>query len=156
MSIDQEVAALQNVPMLKGIDPAKLRLLAFISERVIYGVGETLCRQGDMGDSAIIILAGEASILVDTADGQSKVASVKANDIVGEISILCDVPRTASVVADTEVHTLNVTKDQFFKLMREFPDMALEIMRVLAARLERTTRDLAAVRSEFEKAAANG
>lgn len=144
------------VPMLKGIDKAKLRLLAFISERAVYSPGETLCRQGDSGDSAFIILDGEADIVVETDDGPRTVAGVGTNDIVGEIAILCDVPRTASVVARTEVQTLTVAKDHLMKMLAEFPEMAIEIMRVLAARLERTTRDLADVRGELARATASG
>ena len=71
--------------------------------------------------------------------------------IVGEIAILCDVPRTASVVANSEVHALTITKDQFLKMMTEFPEMAIEIMRVLATRLERTTHDLADLRSQMAR-----
>ncbi len=156
MSIDQEVEALQRVPMLRGIEKGKLRLLAFISERMVYGPGETLCKQGDIGDSAFIVLDGEADIVVDTDTGPKTVAVVGTNDIVGEIAILCDVPRTASVIAKTEVHTLTISKDQFLKMMSEFPEMTIEIMRVLAARLERTTRDLADVRGELARATANG
>ncbi|MCB1490783.1 MAG: Crp/Fnr family transcriptional regulator [Rhodobiaceae bacterium] len=151
MSIDQEVEALKRVPILRGIDQGKLRLLAFISERVVYGPGEVLCKQGDIGDSAFIILDGEADVVVDTDDGPKTVAHVGTNDIVGEIAILCDVPRTASVVANSEVHALTITKDQFLKMMTEFPEMAIEIMRVLATRLERTTHDLADLRSQMAR-----
>ena len=151
MSIDQEVEALKRVPILRGIDQGKLRLLAFISERVVYGPGEVLCKQGDIGDSAFIILDGEADVVVDTDDGPKTVAHVGTNDIVGEIAILCDVPRTASVVANSEVHALTITKDQFLKMMTEFPEMAIEIMRVLATRLERTTHDLADLRIQMAR-----
>lgn len=154
MSIEQEVEALRAVPMLNGVDNAKLRLLAFISERMVYDPGESLCVEGEIGDSAFIILDGTADVVVNTDAGPKSVASVGKNDIVGEIAILCDIPRTASIVAGSQVHTLTITKDQFFKMMREFPDMAFEIMRVLAARLERTTHDLARVRGELAKATA--
>ncbi|MEM6616297.1 MAG: cyclic nucleotide-binding domain-containing protein [Pseudomonadota bacterium] len=152
MSIEAEVAALKKVPMLKGVDAAKLKLLAFISERMVFRSGEALCRQGETGDRAFIILEGKADVVVNTPDGEKTVATVGKNDIVGEIAIICDVPRTASVLASDEVHALTVSKDHFFKLMREFPDIALEIMRVLAARLERTTRDLADVQGQLDRA----
>nr|WP_207189525.1 cyclic nucleotide-binding domain-containing protein [Rhodobium orientis] len=133
--------------MFRKIDTAKLRLLAFISDRVTVRAGEDLCRQGESGDSAFIVLDGEADVLVETDQGLRKVAGVATNDIVGEIAILCDVPRTATIRATTEMAILSINKDNFLKLLKEFPDIALEVMRVLAARLERTTRDLADLRS---------
>jgi len=155
MSIEEEVSALQNVPMLREIEPGKLKLLAFVSERMVFRPGEPLCEQGENGDAAFIILDGKADIVVSTDAGPRTVASVGKNDIVGEISIICDVPRTATVKAVEDMQVLRVAKDQFFKLMREFPDMAVEIMRVLAARLERTTRDLADVRGQLAAATGN-
>jgi CRP-like cAMP-binding protein len=72
---------------------------------------------------------------------------LKRNEIVGEIAILCDVPRTATVTASTEVVTLKVTKDLFFRLITDFPEMGVEIMRVLAHRLEQTTAQLREARA---------
>jgi CRP-like cAMP-binding protein len=143
VSLDVEVEALKQVPLFRGIDPTKLRLLAFMSERMKFRAGERLCEQGERGDSAFIILSGEADIAVDTPTGEQRVAKVRQNDIVGEISILIDVPRTASVVAAGDVVALSVSKESFLKLMSHFPEMALEVTRVLAQRLERTTRQLA-------------
>jgi CRP/FNR family cyclic AMP-dependent transcriptional regulator len=61
---------------------------------------------------------------------------------VGEIAILCDVPRTATVRASSQTVTLRITKDLFFRLVTEFPQMSVEIMRELASRLEQTTQQL--------------
>nr|WP_231710347.1 Crp/Fnr family transcriptional regulator [Roseibium limicola] len=145
--METEVEALRKVPLFRGIDETKLRLLAFISDRMEFQEGERLCTQGEEGDSAFIILQGSADVLVQTPDGERKVADVKENSIVGEIAILCDVPRTATLIAASNMDVLTVSKDDFLKLLKEFPDISLEVMRTLALRLERTTRDLAAARS---------
>jgi len=149
MSLDIEVDALKKVPIFKGIEPAKLRLLAFISERVSYDPGENLCVQGEAGDSAYVIMDGLADVVVNTPQGERPVAEVKQNDFVGEIAILCDVPRTATIKAKTEMNVLTISKDNFLKMLQEFPEMGLEVMRVLAQRIEKTTRDLAEVRAQL-------
>jgi len=96
-----------------------------------------------MGDAAFIIIEGECDILISTADDvMMSVAKAKKHDFVGEIAILCDVPRTATVRALTDVTTLRISKDLFFRLVREFPEMAVQIMRELAARVERTNSQL--------------
>ncbi|MBO6757653.1 MAG: cyclic nucleotide-binding domain-containing protein [Roseibium sp.] len=147
MSLETEVEALRRVPLFRGIDETKLRLLAFISDRMEYKAGERLCTQGEEGDSAFIILTGQADVKVNTPEGDKTVAQVGEHSIVGEIAILCDVPRTATLIAVGDMDVLTVSKDDFLKLLKEFPDMSLEVMRTLAMRLERTTRDLAAART---------
>ncbi len=142
MSIYKEVEILRQIPLFANIDPAKLKLMAFASERLTFQSGHSLFRQGDPGDAAYIIIEGTADILVDTPSGPITVATLAKNDIVGEIAILCDVPRTATVTAMGELVTLKITKDLFFRMVTDFPEMGVEIMRVLAHRLEQTTAQL--------------
>ena len=111
MSLTKDLEVLGNIPLFAKVDPAKLKLLAFTSERLEYLSDDELFHQGDYGDAAYIILEGEADILVDSPKGAIKVASLGKNDIIGEIAILCDVPRTATVVAHTDLETLRVSKD---------------------------------------------
>jgi CRP-like cAMP-binding protein len=85
-------------------------------------------------------------VLIDSQGGQIAIAELQKNGFVGEIAILCDVPRTATVQARTDVTALVIAKDQFFRMITEFPQMAIEIMRVLALRLERTTKEAARAR----------
>lgn len=147
MSIDTDAAALRKIPLFRGIDDQKLRLLAFMSDRVRFEEGENLMEEGDFGDVAYIILSGQADVLVRASAGEQLVATVKQNDFVGEIALLIDVPRTATVRATCDMVALAVTKENFFKLLNNFPDMALEVMRALAHRLERTTREFGRLRA---------
>ncbi len=142
MSLQEEVEILRKIPLFSRIEPAKLKLLAFTSERLNYGEGDVLFRQGDEGDAAFVIIAGKAEVSIETEKGPLVVATLGDHDFVGEIAILCDVPRTATVTASTPLETLRITKDLFFQLVREFPEIAVEIMRVLAHRLELTNARL--------------
>ena len=142
MDLQEDLDLLRNVPLFRNIDSAKLKLLAFTSERLTYDAGENLFLQGDTGDAAYIIVKGKADVIIDTARGPLTVATVKQNDFVGEIAILCDVPRTATVKEREELVTLRISKDVFFQLITEFPQMSVELLRVLASRLERTNRKL--------------
>ncbi len=144
MSLNEEVDLLRQIPLFSKIEPSKLKLLAFTSERLSFGAGQDLFEQGDVGDKAYIIIAGEAEVLVNSPTGQLSVAMLGKNDLVGEIAILIDVPRTATVRAASDLTTLAISKDQFFRMITEYPQMAIEIMRELAVRLERTTSQLRA------------
>lgn len=150
MSLQQEVDLLRKIPMFAKIDPAKLKLLAFTSERISYADGDVLFRQGDVGDAAFVIISGEAEVSIDTDKGPLVVARLRDHDFVGEIAILCDVPRTATVTARSKVEALRITKDLFFRMVKEFPEIAIEVMRELAQRVENTNtrlREIAAGRN---------
>ncbi len=147
MSVKEEVEALRRIPLFANLESGKLKLLAFTSERLNFAPGETVFRQGDPGDAAYVIIAGDVDILVETPKGPAKVATLGRNMIVGEIAILCDVPRTATVVAASALTVLRIDKETFYRLINEFPAMAIEIMRELAGRVERMNVQLREARA---------
>ena len=150
MLLKEEVQMLRQVPLFAGVDPGKLKLLAFTSQRVSFGEGEVLFHQGDPGDAAYVILTGSADILTGSDNGLIKVAEVTRNAIVGEIAILCDGTRTATVRARNPVEALRIGKEQFLKLMSDNPEITIEVMRVLAERLSVTTTELTIARSKLQ------
>jgi CRP/FNR family transcriptional regulator, cyclic AMP receptor protein len=151
MSLTKEVEVLSNIPLFANVNPAKLKLLAFTSERLEYLAGDELFHQDDYGDAAYVILEGEADILVDSPRGVIKIATLGKNDIIGEIAILCDVPRTATVVAHGDLDTLRVSKEGFFHLVTEFPQVGVAVMSALASKLHRTTQALTAARAKLDQ-----
>jgi CRP-like cAMP-binding protein len=151
VSLMQEYELLRRVPVFSEIEPAKLKLLAFMSERVGYDAGKTLFRQGDQADAAYMIIEGQADIIVDSPSGPLIIATLGANEIVGEMAILCDVPRTATVSAKSRLVALRIAKDPFMRMVREFPSMAVSIMRELAHRLELNNNQLRAALSEVRR-----
>ncbi|MBM3548800.1 MAG: cyclic nucleotide-binding domain-containing protein [Alphaproteobacteria bacterium] len=150
MSLAEEVALLKSIPLFAKIEPSKLKLLAFTSERLAFDPDQPLFRQGDPGDAAYIVIDGEVSISIDAPaapEGRIELAKLGRGAIVGEIAILCDVPRTATVTARGKTVTLRISKDLFFRLITEFPQIAVEVMRELAHRLENTNLQLREARA---------
>lgn len=142
MSLQEEVDLLRRIPLFAKVEPPKLKLLAFASERVTFEAGQELFHQGDMPDAAYIVIDGTADVILDTQRGRVTVAEIGRNELVGEIGIICDVPRTATVQAKSRLVTLKVSRDLLLRMITDFPVMALEIMRVLAHRLEHTNAQL--------------
>ena len=142
MNLNEEVEILKGVPIFAKIEPTRLKLLAFTGERMNFAEGQELCHQGEPGDAMYVILGGVADVLIDTPTGQIRVAELKKNGFVGEIAILCDVPRTATDKAREPLATLKISKDMFYRLVAEFPQMAIEMMRELAHRVEDTNQKL--------------
>ena len=144
MTIDSEVRALRSVPMFRDIDPSRLKLLAFTSERVRFAAGQTLFLQGDAADAAYVILDGKADVILSDRGGEVKVAELGRNALVGEMGILSDAPRSATIKASEASSALRIDKRVFLELLSQFPQMAIAIMRELASRLERTNAQLLA------------
>ena len=143
MSLNEEVELLRSIPLFANIEPSKLKLLAFTSERLAFQEGQSLFQQGDMGDAAYLVMDGTADVIIEGPDGgKLTVAQVGRDAFVGEIAILCDIPRTATITATAKLDTLRISKDLFFRLVNEFPTMAVEIMRELAKRQEQTNQQL--------------
>lgn len=148
MKFEAEVSALQRTPMFQGVDPSRLRLLAFMGEDRTFRDGEYVVRQGESSDSAYLILDGRADVVVEFGESSSTVAQLKESEVFGEMAMLCETPRTASIRASGELRTLLFEREGMLRLLREFPEMAIEMSRSLAHRLERTTTELARLRSE--------
>ncbi len=155
MSLNEEVELLRSVPLFANIEPSRLKLLAFTSERLTFASGNTLFHQGDIGDADYVIVKGDADVIIETPSGPLTVARVGKNAFVGEIAILIDVPRTATISATTDLETLKISKELFFRLIAEFPEMGIEIMRELARRLEQTNRQLSEANRRLAKTGAS-
>jgi CRP/FNR family transcriptional regulator, cyclic AMP receptor protein len=151
MSLKQEFELLRRVPMFAEIEPAKLKLLAFMSERVGFDPGKALMRQGDPADAAYLIIDGHAEVVLETSGGPVIVATLGANEFVGDMGILCDAPRNATVRAKDRVVALRISKEPFMRMVREFPTMAVSIMQELADRLTATNNQLSTALNEVNR-----
>jgi CRP/FNR family transcriptional regulator, cyclic AMP receptor protein len=151
MSLKEEYELLRRVPYFVEIEPAKLKLLAFMSERVAFDSGKRLFRQGDPGDAAYLIISGEAEVVAETPAGPVVLATLGANEIVGEMAILGNVPRSATVRAKGRLVTLRISKEPFMRMVREFPSMAVSMMQELAERLASTNNQLSSTMAELNR-----
>jgi CRP-like cAMP-binding protein len=141
MSLKREIEVLRRVPMFAEIEPAKLKLLAFMCERVGFDPGNRLMQQGDLADAAYLIIDGHAEVILETPSGPVIVATLGANEIVGEVGILGNAPRAATVRAKDRLIALRISKEPFMRMVREFPTVAVSIMQELAQRLHRSNGD---------------
>ena len=149
MLLNDEVELLRRLPLFSGVAPAKLKLLAFTSDRIKFDAGKELFKQGDTGDAAYVVLSGNADVLVNTERARSRLRpSIRASS--SATSPFCAMYRARRrCVAATPLLTLRIRKENFLKLLSDFPEMTVEIMRVLATRLSRTTAELSDARSQL-------
>lgn len=142
MSLEQEVELIRRFPIFSKIAPAMQKLLCFGSERLTYEAGQVMIQVGDAADAAYVIIDGSAEISVPTPRGPVVVNTIGKNEIIGEIAIFGDMPRTATVTAIARVEVLRISKDLFINVVRQNPDAAIELIKILATRLANTTQQL--------------
>jgi len=142
MTLNKEAELLKDLPLFSKVDLAKLKLLAFTSERLTYDDNQIIFNEGDEGDAAYIILSGTAVVSIAQGSKELELDRINKGGFVGDISLLCDVPRTATITAQNSLTALQIKKDTFFNLITEFPEIAIEMMRVLASRLDNTNKQL--------------
>ena len=90
MTLDTEVSSLRQVPLFRGVEPSRLKLLAFTSERVHFEAGQQLFARGDVADAAYLILDGSAAVTIDGPFGPFRLALLGSNALVGEMGILAE------------------------------------------------------------------
>ena len=147
MSLEQEVELIRQFPIFSKIQPAMQKLLCFSSERLTYDAGQVMFNAGDAADAAYIIIDGSVEISVPTPSGPIIVNTLGKNELLGEIAIFGEVPRTATAKALSKLETLKISKELFIKVIRENPDAAVELIKILAGRLANTTSQLTQTRS---------
>jgi CRP-like cAMP-binding protein len=147
MSLEQEVELIRQFPIFSKIQPAMQKLLCFSAERLTYDAGQVMFNAGDLADAAYVVIDGTVEISVPTPNGPIVINTMTKNEILGEIAIVGEVPRTATAKAVTRLETLKISKELFIKIIRENPDAAIELIRILAARLASTTSQLTRTRS---------
>jgi CRP-like cAMP-binding protein len=130
-----------SIPLFSALEPAELQRVAAIAGERVYADGEVIGTEGELGDEMHVVLDG--SVRVVRSDGET-IAHRGTGDIVGEMAVITKTPRVASLVAEGDVRTLCIGQREFEGMVRERPDIAFAVMRVLAQRLGDLTNEPAA------------
>lgn len=130
MELAQQLA---SVPLLANLDERVRRRLAETGKRRTYEPGETVVKEGSTGTALYIVLRGRARV----EQGGATLASLVPGDFFGELALIEEHPRSASVIAEEEFECLLFPAWEFTALLDEHPEIAVPIMRELIRRLHR-------------------
>lgn len=129
---------LRQVPLFQALDNSQVDWLLAMSERVKLQPSSILMREGDIGDAMYIILSGEVEVLRQVGD-KDVLLAVRGNDeIMGEMSLLEDRPRSATVRVSRESELLKISKKTLDELIARNPSTALVLLRTVSNRLRNT------------------
>ena len=140
--LGREVELLRRIPFFAGMDRARLKLLAFTAELQEFEPGQIMMRQGHTGDVAFVVLQGSTDIILATPTGNRTIATRGGHELLGELALITDAPRTATVRARERVQALRINRTVFFTLLKENPAVSINLARILAERLGERLRNL--------------
>jgi CRP/FNR family transcriptional regulator, cyclic AMP receptor protein len=126
--IDEQLA---RVPLFQGLSKKQLRRISTLMTRVDRPAGQVLTREGQSGSEFFIVLEGE----VEVRHGDRVIATRRPGDYVGEIALLDNRPRTATVVATTPISVEVLNHREFVSLLAEVPELSEHILATMAQRL---------------------
>ena len=126
-----KVDLISKVPLFAGCSKRELGLVASIADEIAQPAGTSLIEQGKKGREFCILVAGE----VDVRQGRKQLRLLSAGDFFGEIALILDAPRSATVTATTDVRLLVIDQNAFRRLLRESPSIQGKVLEALALRL---------------------
>ena len=134
---------LKSVPMFSGFSQDQLRALGAMIMRRGAPRGSTVMREGDAADCLYVVVTGRLKVLMGEADGKETILSIiGAGEFFGEMSLIDDNPRSATVTAIEPCELLAITRRDFRRCLVENSDLAMAVMRVLVRRLREADRKI--------------
>jgi CRP/FNR family transcriptional regulator, cyclic AMP receptor protein len=130
---DAKIELLKRAPLFSGCSKSELRALASTADELDLREGTIITREGRPGREFFVLISGTAEV---TKKGK-EVAQLGAGDWFGEIALLTDVPRTATVKATSSVDVLVITDRRFRTVVETMPSIALKILSTIGERLAR-------------------
>ncbi len=126
-----KIELLRKVPLFAGCSKAELRELALVADELDLREGRTLVREGRPGREFFILLDGSVRV---SRKGR-KIAELGAGDWFGEIALLTETPRTATVTATSPIRVLVITDRAFRRVVEWMPTIALKVLSTVGKRL---------------------
>jgi CRP-like cAMP-binding protein len=131
---DEKVRLISRIPLFAACSQSELARVATITVQVELPEGEELTREGEPGDAFFVLVRGSAEV----RRGTRRIATLGGGDFAGEIALLTDAPRTATVRATSPVTALKATRTGFSALLDTSPRIQRKVLRALADRLAPT------------------
>src|SRR5262249_45073406 len=148
MSIEDDIAFLERVPILALLGHEALRILAIGAESRYVQYGDVIFREGDAADAAYVVQEGSFNLV----SGKSRADSATLGGpgvLRGELALLTETVRPATATASEPSSVLRIPRKLFLKMLEGYPDAAHRLREVIAARANKAMNDIASMRRTF-------
>ena len=141
LSNDARIRHLQRVPLFSGFSEKELRRVAELARIVDAPAGSAVTQIGEPGDSFFVIIDGTVAVRTPVGTG----AQLHPGEFFGEMSLIDGEPRSATVVATTDLRLLVVERSHFWQLLDETPDLIRRMLTILSRRVRRLEQTVHAI-----------
>jgi HEAT repeat protein len=132
----ERMLELRRVPLFERLDPEDLQRVAAVADERTFAPGGAIVTEGEVGNELFVILEGRVRVeRVETDGSIRQIRTYEQGDHVGELAVLLDRPRVATVVAEGEVRTLVIDGDGLRSILRERPEATMAMLQTLAERI---------------------
>ncbi len=143
---EQVLDLLRKVPLFAGLEDDDLRHLVGIVHRKRHPKTTVIFQQGDPGDEFLILIEGSVKVELMNSEGKELTLTIlQPYQFLGELALLDDVPRSATVVALENTTFLVISKADFYRMLETYPGISVPILRHLTRRLRILTDDIASL-----------
>jgi CRP-like cAMP-binding protein len=141
MSIDSLTAHFLRQELFQGLRPLALTEIVRRAERVVYRPGQKIISDGEEGDAAVLVIAGDAVRVKGAPDGAER-EPIEPGSLLGEMAMLVETEHTSTVVAETPVRALRIGRQAMFEIMADDPAVAEHFVDKVVRRLQHMADEL--------------
>jgi CRP-like cAMP-binding protein len=149
MSVDQDIAILEQVPMLRVLGRGILRMIAMGAETRQVHTGEMLFAPSDRPDCAFVVQDGMFALSIDPENSQ-RVIEAGPGTMLGEFALLTEAARPLSAIAQQPSTVMRISRSMFTKILDNDADAAVRLRDYVARRARQTVADLLVTKQGFE------
>jgi CRP/FNR family cyclic AMP-dependent transcriptional regulator len=143
MATTVSTTVLKSVPLFASVPEEQIRTLAGVVTRRSAPRGSVIMAAGDQIDSLYIVISGRLKVMMGDSDGKEVILSlIGPGEFFGEMGLIDESPRSASVVTIEPCELLSIAKRDFRSCLQENPDMAMAVMKGLVRRLREADRKI--------------
>jgi CRP-like cAMP-binding protein len=149
MTIEDDIAFLERIPILRRLGAGALRILAISTESYTVEEGQVLFNAGDAADCAYVVQDGSFTLTSGRLNDAEMIA--EPGTLLGEAALLADTIRPATATAREPSLVLRISRAMFLKMLESFPDAAVRLRELIATRADQWAREMENVRSALAR-----
>ncbi|MFO7715026.1 Npt1/Npt2 family nucleotide transporter [Desulfosarcina sp.] len=136
--LTDKILYLKNIEIFRDLSINELAAVASVTEEAVFDQGEQVFSEGERGDTLYLVLDGAVAVIKDCNDAKEiELDSIGAGEYFGEMSLFGDDRRSATIRVKKSARFLTLNKQELQEIVREYPQIALHVCRVLSMRIRR-------------------
>ena len=136
--LTDKILHLKNIEIFADLSVNELAAVASVTEEAAFDEMEIVFREGEIGDTLFLVLEGDVAVIKDcNADREFELDSIGPGDYFGEMALFGDDRRSATIRVKKNARFLTLNKQELQEIVREYPQIALHVCRVLSMRIRR-------------------